>query len=429
MKPELHGARYVAIVLSAMSAVPGYAAAEDARAADSGLVEAAPPRNTLTGDWFGHGPAWRENGIDFRLEWSQYYQGLTQGDDDKSWKYGGHVDGLVRIDPSKFSSWEGLSVTAQVYWNYGESVNGSNGTLFPLNSALFFPNVDGSDTSAIVALNATQNIGDLWAISIGRFNNIDGIRYRPVFGGGGVDTFWNLNPAVTSSGLVPAGIHAASVSLKTQPVSYFLMIYDPVDAYSADLFENVFTNGVGVNGIATWKTSIAGKTGYYGLSGSYSGASLPNLGDIVIDTEVGQAINDNVSEKTGAWAFAFTWQQFIYQDPVDPTRGWGFFGAITESDANPTPLGNSFLIGVGGDGLFASRPDDRWGISYSRFGMSSVLKEEIAPLLADEWLIEGFYNFSITPWFRVTTDLQWIEPATNGFSKGLYAGLQTYIKF
>ncbi len=251
MKPERHSVRYVAIALIVLSAAQGYAASPNPQSgnpqsADSSSVKSSPDERTLTDgsatsspeqltltkDWFGLGPTLRKAGFDWRLEWSQFYQGMTQGDGDRSWQYGGHVDALVRIDFSKFGFWDGFSVTNQLYWNYGDSVNGFGGTLFPVNSALFFPDVHDPDTVATVALNATQNFGDRWSASVGRFNNIDAIRYRPVFGGGGVDLFWNLNPAVTSSGLVPAGINAASVSLKTEAVSYSLMVYDPVDAYS-----------------------------------------------------------------------------------------------------------------------------------------------------------------------------------------------------
>jgi len=217
--------------------------------------------------------------------------------------------------------------------------------------------------------------------------------------------------------------------LKTEAVSYSFMLYDPVDAYSKPLFEEVFQNGIGLNAGATVATSMSGKNGYYGISGSYSSASSPNLGDIVIDTELGQAINDNVSHKRGAYAVALTMQQYLVQDPGNPARGWGLFGALTKSDANPTPLGVSFLLGVGGSGLLPKRPDDRFGFSYSRFGMSDVLKREIFPLLRDEFLFEGFYNIRITQWFRITGDLQYVRPATQGLPNGLFAGLQTYIKF
>jgi porin len=420
--------RNVAIALIALSA-PAYAASQEPEPTDPVPASPAPDRSTVTNDWFGHGPAWRDAGVDLRLEWSQFYQGMTEGEGDKSWQYGGHVDALMRLDASKFTSWDSFSFTAQVYSNYGESVNGFGGTLFPLNSALFFPDVQGDDDTAIVALNGTRDVGELWSVSFGRFNNIDAIRYRPVFGGGGVDTFWNLNPAVTSSGLVPAGINAAFATVQTSPVSYSIMVYDPVDAYSKSLFKELFENGTGLNGSATLKTSVGGKTGYYGISASYSTASNPNLGDIVIDTDLGSAINDNVSDKSGAWAVALTMQQFVFQDPDDPAKGWGVFGAITTSDGNPTPLEHSFLVGFGGSSPFPNRPLDRFGLSYSRFGMSETLKSDIEPLLADEWLIEGFYNFGFSPWFRVTVNVQWVQPATAGSSKGLFAGLQTYLKF
>jgi porin len=426
---EGRAALYLAIALSVLSAAPGYAGQADPKAPAPAPVKPAPAPRTLTGDWFGAGPAMRKAGFDSRLEWSQYYEGMTRGDGDRSGQYGGHVDWLLRIDPSKFGLWNGLSVTSEIYWQHGSSVNGFGGTLFPVNSGLFFPNVQGEDDSAVVALNMTQNIGDLWSFSLGRFNNIDGIRYRPVFGGGGVDTFWHLNPAVTSSGLVPAGINAASISLKTDPVSYSLMIYDPVDAYSKPLFHEVFENGVGVNAIATWKTSFGGKTGWYGVSGSYSSASNPNLGDIVIDTELGQAINDNISNKKGAYALAITVQQFLVQDASDPTKGWGLFGALTRSDANPTPLGLSWMLGIGGNSFLPNRPDDRFGFALGHFGMSEVLKQEISPLLRDEAVWDAFYNFAITPWFRITADAQWVRPATENARNGIFAGMQAYVKF
>ena len=87
------------------------------------------------------------------------------------------------------------------------------------------------------------------------------------------------------------------------------------------------------------------------------------------------------------------------------------------------------MLGVGGTGVLAQRPDDRFGFALGHFGMSDVLKEEIHPLLRDESVWDAFYDFSIAPWFRMTADLQWVTPATEGASRGWFAGLQTYIKF
>lgn len=120
-----------------------------------------PARQTATGDWFGHGQAMRDAGLDLRVEQSQFYQGLTRGGGTKDWQYGGKWDVLGRIDLAKWGLWEGISLTAQGNFNYGESVNGLAGSLVPANAALFFPGIDGADASDIMALYLSQDFGKL----------------------------------------------------------------------------------------------------------------------------------------------------------------------------------------------------------------------------------------------------------------------------
>ena len=70
-------------------------------------------------------------------------------------------------------------------------------------------------------------------------------------------------------------------------------------------------------------------------------------------------------------------------------------------------------IGVGGSSLIPGRPDDRFGISYFRFGFSNELKNEVAPVfnLKDAAGVEMFYNVAVTPWLRIAANLQFIKPA------------------
>ena len=344
------------------------------------------------------------------------------------------ADGLARIDFSKWGLWDGLSGVVQGYYNYGESVNGFDGTAFPVNSALFFPDVQDTDGAALVAMYLSQDFGNLWTVSVGKFNNIEAIRNRPIAGGGGVDTFWNLNPAVTSSGLVPAGIYAAQVTLKTQPVSFFAQLYDPVDAMNKPLFSDMFENGIGLNGAATLTTTIGGRTGFYGISGSYSTAEHVDLSDLITVSAQTSAveINEHFSGKSGAWAVALTMQQYIFQDPNDPTKGWGVFGAITQSDGNPTLLQLSYMFGIGGNSFLPTREDDRWGIAFSRFGISDDWKEAaeaVGQTVQDEYALEAFYDLALTPWFRIAADVQWVRPGDGDYPDGVFGGLRTYIKF
>ena len=62
----------------------------------STTAPAPPPgwleRDTLTGDW-GGGRTWlKEHGITLKPRLTQFYQGLTEGDGDHGFEYGGKAD-------------------------------------------------------------------------------------------------------------------------------------------------------------------------------------------------------------------------------------------------------------------------------------------------------------------------------------------------
>jgi porin len=66
--------------------------------------------------------------------------------------------------------------------------------------------------------------------------------------------------------------------------------------------------------------------------------------------------------------------------------------------------------------LFKSRNSDEFGIAYAYTDLSKVLKDNIDLLTQGgrrprvEHQFETFYNFHITPWLRLTGDLQIIRP-------------------
>ncbi len=76
-----------------------------------------PQRPTFTGDWFGHGQYMREAGIDFRLEWSQFYQGMIQGE-------------LIAAGDAVFSELKNVCV-----WN---KTNGGMGTFYRSKHEMVF---------------------------------------------------------------------------------------------------------------------------------------------------------------------------------------------------------------------------------------------------------------------------------------------------
>ena len=87
-------------------------------------------------------------------------------------------------------------------------------------------------------------------------------------------------------------------------------------------------------------------------------------------------------------------------------------------------------MGIAGNGLFPGRPQDRWGIAAFGFNLSNVLKDNFRPLngFNNEHGLEMFYNWSVTPWMRITTDLQFIDPSYSRQS-AIFAGIGSNIRF
>jgi len=82
-------------------------------------------------------------------------------------------------------------------------------------------------------------------------------------------------------------------------------------------------------------------------------------------------------------------------------------------------------------GRIAGRKVDSFGFAYFYLGVSDSLKN-LAPLLLtlrDEHGIELYYNLALTPWCRITPDLQVITPFRDRGQTSLLLGLRGTIDF
>ena len=123
-------------------------------------------------------------------------------------------------------------------------------------------------------------------------------------------------------------------------------------------------------------------------------------------------------------------QQFLWQDPDNPGKGWGFFGQISASDANPNPIGNTIIVGVGGS--TPGRPDDRWGVAWCDYLWSRNLKNGLVAVgagLNDERVLEAYYDTAVAPHVRLGPDVQVIWPGTPGKSTALFVGVRGRVVF
>jgi porin len=375
----------------------------------------------------------KESGIIVDAWLTQFYQGVIAGDGDREWQYGGKGDLIATFDGGKLGLWKGLYVNVHQEWLYGEDANAQgDGSLFPVNTAMGFPRLGGyeQDTSIIV----TQAFSEQLSVSVGKFNMLDAASKTPLMGGGGLDTFMNTVFAAPISGVMPPYIVGAIGTLKTEPAIFTLMIYDPRNAQDWDVVENPFEEGTTTSLSITVPTKIGGLSGYYGVRGVYSsleGLNLANIPQLILPPEKAGPAEGSLSKK-GYWYVSASVQQYLHQDPSNPAVGWGLFAEAALSDGNPNPIEWHVLAGLGGNSPIPGRQSDRWGIGYFYYALSNDLIDGVGVVglqLADEQGVEAFYNYFITPWLRLTGDIQWIDTVRNDLDDAVLAAVRLQTRF
>lgn len=73
-----------------------------------------------------------------------------------------------------------------------------------------------------------------------------------------------------------------------------------------------------------------------------------------------------------------------------------------------------------------------WGVGFFHYGLSNLLLSGLAVnqvYRRGEGGVETFYNLAITPWLRLSADLQVIDPWNLTKSRATYAALRLQTKF
>jgi porin len=387
--------------------------------------------DTLTGDWGGRRTLLKEEyGITLAPRLTQFYQGLSAGDGDHDFEYGGKADLMLNADLSKLGFWNGFSLTVHAEYNYGESINGAGGTLVPPNTALVFPGMEGSDAFDLSSVYFTQHFSKSVSLLFGKLNMMDIAARTPFKGGAGIDSFWNLTFVAPPSGLVPPYLFGALLSVRTEPATFGLWIYDPNSVINKTGFEEPFANGVTIRGSVDFPVTIGGLSGHQGFVALYSTEDGTDLEDIG-DTFLPPFPPNSPDIKDSGYYFAYTFDQYLYRASENSKEGFGLFGQFGISDGNPSRLYWSALVGIGGTGLIIpGRSRDNWGIGYYYDNPSPDLKKSLSPLLKirDEQGVEIFYNFAVTPGITVGVDLQVINPSL-GEDTVIIPGLRWVTRF
>lgn len=387
-------------------------------------------RDTLTGDW-GGGRTWlKEHGITLKPRISMFYQGMTQGEGDHNFEFGGKADLLLNADLGKLGLWKGFSLIVHAEYNFGKSVNGYGGTIAPVNTALYFPGIEGADRFDLSSVYFGQRFGDSVSLLFGKINIIDLASTRPFAGGAGIDSFWNIVFTAPPSGTVPPYLLGALLSWRTEPATFGLWIYDPNDVTNKSGLEHPFADGITFRGTVEFPVTISGRSGHQGLVATYSTKDGRNLEGDNDDTFIPPFPQGSPGVKDSRYYFAYTFDQYLYQSKRNPREGFGLFGQFGISDGNPNRLYWSGHVGIGGTGMIPGRSLDNWGVGYYYAAPSSDLKNslELVQIIRNEQGFEAFYNFAVTPWLVLGADLQVINPSLADRT-AVFCGLRTVIRF
>ena len=111
------------------------------------------------------------------------------------------------------------------------------------------------------------------------------------------------------------------------------------------------------------------RTDFFGLTGhQLFGTTFSNKKFTSIDQRLDQDVIENgvVRAEKGSWNIYYNFDQYLYEPKKGVDRGVGVFGRLGVSDGNPNFMKFFGSFGVGGKGMFESRPHDQfgWGFYY-----------------------------------------------------------------
>ena len=194
-------------------------------------------------------------------------------------------------------------------------------------------------------------------------------------------------------------------------------------------FEDPYAEGVVFAPELILKTNFFNRRGTLDLGGSYSTASYRSVDPSAYLNVPGEGLPD--AEEKGSWSLYANGYQAIWVDPCDESRDWGVFTQLGLSDGNPNPIQYVVAAGLAGKSMFLGREIDTFGAGFFYLGLSDQFKSLTAPVIPqrDEYGVELFYNFAITPWSRFTVDLEVARPSTRAFDTVVIPGIRLELIF
>ena len=400
-------------------------------------------RARLTGDWGGFRDEMGKKGVELDANMLLMPGGVLTGGKETGAEFWGNVDYTLNIDTDKLGLWPGGFFKFEGVSSFGNSLYDQVGAIVPTNVAYLYPDFDQA-SSGLMQASFTQFLSHQFGVTMGKMNLFEFTPtefygdYRTQF----MNTALNLPSAFV---LAPMSAYGGGVLwLPTPDINLMALAIDASGTPTNNDIGDAFDDGVTLISAANIKIKPFGLVGHQSVSGLWSDKPrfsldqnpdnlrralleeryplLGNPGPLlerILSKYFPQLLIpvEEPNKKNSTWTVVYSFDQYVWQPEGDPKRGIGLFFSFGATDGNPNPIQYSYLMGIGGKGVFSGRPHDSFGIGWARTQFSdqfvSLLRDNLDLGLDHENAIEMYYTVAITPWLNVSPNLQVINSGLN----------------
>ena len=234
-----------------------------------------------------------------------------------------------------------------------------------------------------------------------------------------------VNP-VTFRTVPYSGVGTGALYLN-EVMTYTFTVIDTEGSATKSGSGTVFHNGTTVASELRFKTCIAGLPGHQLFGGTWSNKNFTSLnqdGRLILRNVL--LPNRGIPLKTfkNSWCFYYNMDHYLYLKEGTTDQGLGVFARYGVSDGKANPIKYFASFGIGGKGLIPGRCQDTFGVGYYHAWFSNQLPDIVYNryLHGNEQGMELYYNVALTPWMRLTPDLQIIEPGLKSVDSPVVVG-------
>lgn len=391
-------------------------------------------RQYMLGSWGGGRDTLAKHGLVVDASVTQAVQGVASGSGDGA-KYFGSGDFWMVFDSGRAEAWPGGLVYLHFEGDWNDTVTGTGG-LLPLNGDTIMPTAPSA--LALSELYIVQGLPSGFAIVVGKANwaafadsSFFANNERTQFLHEGL-----INNAILGAFVPYTSLGAMLLKQLNPEVGVGVVVTSSNTKATKPGFGDLCGCSLTYGVAATWTPKFKGLPGVYDALAGYNTKSVTAFDvdpEYLIDEILGQVPvarkNDNYALTLGGTQYLKVNKDARRSDGLPVGLGPFFRFGIAPKDRNL--IDRFYSVGLGGNGGFAKRFNDNWGVGWAGAHFSADLRRDILDsgrrVDSFEHAAEAFYNFALTPAMRTSFHVQYINSADPSRDSALVLALRLQV--